>query len=147
MPSDNLDRGPASERPAASEYNRDKFWLSEDTLELFISDGTQWLGPIGGAALAEEPTPSAFEVEYDSVSDTLSVTSLEGFDFTPVVTINYAGNGSGQITRPPHFVLDAPNHITVNQAAFFLNGGVLTNLDFFVGPSVAATWDGAVNLF
>lgn len=86
-----------------------------------------------------------FVEAYDCVNDTLTITATD-FDFTPVVTVNYTGNGNGQVTRPPHFTLDSPTQITFQQASFFLNGGVLTQLDFFVGPTVAASWTGSVLL-
>lgn len=116
---------------------------------------TGYTGGIGGLP-HQPPSPDCaingggggdpqFVEAYDCVNDTLTITATN-FDFTPVVTINYTGNGNGQIQRPPHFTLDSATQITIQQASFFLNGGVLTQLDFFVGPSVAASWTGNVLL-
>lgn len=53
-PTDNLDRGDLVDRPTAGPGNKDKFFYAEDTEDMYLSDGTQWLGPIG-ADPAETP--------------------------------------------------------------------------------------------
>jgi hypothetical protein len=131
--------GPISDRPQPSDENRGAFWIDPSTQTLTVQIDDTW------HEVATTPEP-AFSVVYNSGTDELVVTSLAGFDFTPVVTINFTGNGTGQITRPPFFTLDSPSQITVQQASIVLNGGVLTALDFFVGLSIAASWTGSVPL-
>lgn len=128
-------------RPDAATAGSGAQYLATDTEILYVSDGANWYG-----ALAPIDVAAEFDVVYASGPDELTITSLLGFDFTPVVTINYTGNGSGQITSPTFFSVDSPSQITVPNAAFVLNGGTLTQLDFFVGPFVAATWTGSVLL-
>lgn len=106
----------------------------------------QQIDPVDGGGGGGGGGCGEFDVTYDNGLDELTIVSLGGFDFTPVVTINYTGNGNGQITDPPHFSKIDPSTIVVTQAAFFLNGGVLTKLDFFVGPTVADCWEGSVLL-
>ncbi len=65
MPTDNIDTGLAADRPNPSHYNKDKFWYSTDTEEMFLSDGTQWIGPLGADA-AEPPkvVSNVGEIQY-----------------------------------------------------------------------------------
>jgi hypothetical protein len=135
--------GDLADRPEPSDENRGSMWIDPSTQTLTVQMDGAW----HEITTTPEPPPAEFSVVYNVGTDELVVTALAGFDFTPVVTINYTGNGNGQITDPPWFYKQDQFTIVVPNAAFALNGGVLTQLDFFVGPVVAATWTGAVNMF
>lgn len=88
-----------------------------------------------------------YNVTYNSGTDELTIDQTDGIlDLTTVDFINYAGNGNGQLNTT-FFTANSATQIVVPNAAFVLNGGTLTGLDFIDGVTVDDLWTGSVNLF
>lgn len=88
-----------------------------------------------------------FTIVYDADNDELLITAnLPVFDLVDL--INWLGNGSGSLTLGDgDFVVDSSTHITIPNALVILNGGTLTQLDFYTpGPALVGIWAGSVML-
>lgn len=88
-----------------------------------------------------------YTVSYNIGTDELTIDQTAGIlDLTTVDFINYTGNGSGQLNSG-FFTANSATQIVIPNAAFVLNGGTLTALDFIDGVTIKDGWVGSEDLF